>query len=157
MEIKFRKADLADIKALQQLRYQLLKYEDDNFCDIPDPKWATTDECAKSFEKQINAPDSAVIVAEHEERVIGFVSGEVFNAPNLKRIKVDSELISLYVEEEYQNKKIGALLIEKFIQWAKSKNADQVKIEPYYNNEKAIKLYKREGFEDYVVILRKKL
>ena len=157
MEVKFRRATLDDIILLQDLKYELLKYEDENFCDITDPAWAKTEECFESFKKQINDPKSTVIVAEYGGEIIGFVSGEVFDAPKFKRIKVDSELISLYVKEEHRNKNVGALLAEEFIKWAKSQNADQVKIEPFYNNEKAIKFYKREGFENYVVMLRKKL
>lgn len=157
MEVKFRKATLEDIKILQTLKYKLYKYEDDNFCDINNPQWVKTDDCTKNFKKLISAPDSTVIIAVLNNEIVGFVTGEVFDAPKHKRIRVDSELMSLYVAKEHRNKKIGALLVEEFVKWAKSKNADQVKIEPYYNNEKAIKFYKREGFDDYVVMLRKKL
>ncbi len=157
MKVKFRRAVLGDIKDLQVLKFYLLKYEDDNFCKITDPDYAKTDDYAEDLKKQIEDLKSEIIVAEYEKEVVGFVYGKVFDAPKYKRIKVDSELISLYVKEEHRNKKIGSALVSEFIKWAKSKKADQIKIEPFYNNKKAIKFYKREGFKDYVVMLRKKL
>lgn len=157
MEVKFRKATVEDIKVLQDLKYKLLKYEEENLNNLIDPEWFKTDDAAHKFEKEINDPDQTIILAELEGKIVGFVAGEVFKAPPYKRIRIDSELVTIFVEEDYRNMKIGAMLVEEFVQWAKSKNADQVKIEPYYNNEKAIKFYKREGFEDFVIMLRKKL
>ncbi|MFC1656137.1 GNAT family N-acetyltransferase [Patescibacteria group bacterium] len=157
MEVKFRTAGLGDIKDLQTLKYDLWKYEDDNFCDITDPNYAKTDKYAEDLKKQIEDPGFAIIVAEYEDEIIGAVYGEVFEATKYKRIKIDSELMSLYVKEEHRNKKIGAKLVDEFTKWAKSKNADQIKVEPYYNNEGSLRFYEREGFEGYVVMLRKKL
>lgn len=157
MEIKIRKAKVEDVSDMQKTYYRLLKYEDQNFTKIIDPKWIKSEAGKRSLFKRIKDPKQYVILAVDGERIVGFLIGEYYKATAYKRIKIDSEVLSLFVEEKYRNNRIGPMLIDEFEKWAKSKNADQIKIEPYFNNVKAIKFYKREGYKDYVVMLRKKL
>jgi ribosomal protein S18 acetylase RimI-like enzyme len=157
MEIKIRKAKKEDIQNLQKLYFKLLKYEDQNFSKIIDPRWIKTEAGRRSLHKRIKDPKQHVVLALDREKPIGFLIGEYYKATAYKRIKRDSEILSLYVDEKYQNNRIGPKLIDEFERWAKVKKCDQIKLEPYFNNVRAIKFYKREGYKDYVVMLRKKL
>lgn len=157
MEIKIRKAKPEDVPGIQKLYYKLLKYEDDEYTDIIEPKWVITEAGKRLLLKRIKDPKQHIVVAEHDDKLVGFLIGEYIKPQAYKRIKRDSEILSLYVDDKYQNNRIGPKLIEDFEKWARVKNCDQIKIEPYYNNERAIKFYKREGYKDYVVMLRKKL
>jgi len=157
MEIKIRKAKPEDVSEIQKLYYKLLKYEDANFSRIIDPKWIKTEAGKRSILKRLKDPKQLVIVAVKGNKLVGFLKGEYFKATAYKRIKRDSEITSIYVDEKYQNNRIGPKLIDEFERWARVKKCDQIKLEPYYNNDRAIKFYKREGYKDYVVMLRKKI
>ncbi|MFC1600187.1 GNAT family N-acetyltransferase [Patescibacteria group bacterium] len=157
MEIKIRKAKLDDVPNIQKIYYRLLKYEDQNFSKIIDPRWIKSEAGKRSLFKRIKDPKQHVVLAVDEDKPVGFLIGEYYKATAYKRIKLDSEVLSLFVEEKYRNNKIGPMLLDEFERWARVKKCDQIKLEPYYNNEKAIKFYKREGYKDYVVMLKKKL
>lgn len=157
MEIKIRKAKVEDVPNLQKMYFRLLKYEDQNFTKIIDPRWVKSEAGKRSLFKRIKDPKQHVILAVDGDEPVGFLIGEYYKATAYKRIKRDSEVLSLFVEKKYRGKQIGPMLIEEFENWARTKNCDQIKIEPYFNNVKAIKFYKREGYKDYVVMLRKKL
>lgn len=63
------------------------------------------------------------------------------------------ELSYIEVLEEYRNKKIGSLLIENLIKIAEEKKVKNITLEVNINNEYAIKLYNKYGFN--VVAIRK--
>ena len=63
------------------------------------------------------------------------------------------ELSYIEVKEEYRNKKIGSLLIENLIKIAEEKKVNNITLEVNINNEFAIKLYNKYGFN--VVAIRK--
>ena len=63
------------------------------------------------------------------------------------------ELSYIEVKEEYRNKKIGSLLIENLIKIAEEKKVKNITLEVNINNEYAIKLYNKYGFN--VVAIRK--
>ena len=63
------------------------------------------------------------------------------------------ELSYIEVVEEYRNKKIGSLLIENLIKIAEERKVNNITLEVNINNEFAIRLYKKYGFE--VVAIRK--
>lgn len=63
------------------------------------------------------------------------------------------ELSYIEVLEEYRNNRIGSKLLEKLIEIGLEKGIDNITLEVNVNNEYAIKLYKKYGFE--VVAMRK--
>lgn len=56
------------------------------------------------------------------------------------------EISYIEVLEEYRNKKIGSLLIEKLIDIGSKKNIKNITLEVNIKNEYAIKLYNKYGF-----------
>ena len=58
------------------------------------------------------------------------------------------EIIDIFVLEEYRNKNIGSLLLEKVIGNNKDKN---ITLEVNVNNLSAINLYKKYGFEEVAI------
>jgi len=85
-------------------------------------------------------PDG-VFVAEIGGKVVGFaivVYRSWFNIVYLDYIQVKTEWI---------NKGIGHKLIEKCINWTKEKGARIIYTETGKNNERAIRFYKKHGFQ----------
>lgn len=76
----------------------------------------------------------------------------------IKKISdIDCLLDGLYVEEEYRNKGIGTSLIKEAIKIIKTKNYKYVDIGVMSNNKNALNLYKKIGFKDLKITLRKEL
>ncbi len=63
----------------------------------------------------------------------------------------------MFVLEECRSLGIGRELHEAFMNWCKDNNAKKIKVVASANNKKAIGFYRREEFEDYDLVLEKKI
>ena len=58
------------------------------------------------------------------------------------------EIVDIFVEEKYRNKKIATDLMKKVVSLAKEKKCLNITLEVSVNNLIAIKLYKKLGFKE---------
>lgn len=66
-------------------------------------------------------------------------------------------LDGLYVEEQYRNNGIGNLLLNEAISQVKKLNIKYVDINVMYNNIIAKRIYKKIGFSEYEIKMRKEI
>jgi putative acetyltransferase len=91
-------------------------------------------------------PESAYyLVAVIDERLVGMVSIDTF--PNRPRRK-HAGAIGISVHEEWQGKGVGTALMRAILDFADNwLNLTRLELEVYADNEAAIRLYERFGFE----------
>jgi len=91
-------------------------------------------------------PESAHnLVAVIDERVVGMVN--IYTFPHRPRRK-HAGAIGICVHEEWQGKGVGAALMRAIIDLADNwLNLTRLELEVYADNEAAIRLYERFGFE----------
>lgn len=69
------------------------------------------------------------------------------NHPFIKKRKW-VQLDNIAVKSEYQNKKVGNLLVEKVKEWAKEKNINRIELTVYSFNTNTISFYEKKGFNE---------
>ena len=105
------------------------------------------------FKNEIKNKNNILLVYEEN----GIIEGYIY----LKAIK-DEEQIGylidgLYVEEEYRNQKIATKLLEYSLSILSEKKISFVDINVLSKNTIAKKLYKKIGFEEYKIQMRKRI
>lgn len=105
------------------------------------------------FKNVIKNKNNILLVYEEN----GIIEGYIY----LKAIK-DEEQIGylidgLYVEEEYRNQKIATKLLEYSLSILSEKKISFVDINVLSKNTIAKKLYKKIGFEEYKIQMRKRI
>lgn len=105
------------------------------------------------FKNVIKNKNNILLVYEEN----GIIEGYIY----LKAIK-DEEQIGyltdgLYVEEEYRNQKIATKLLEYSLNVLSEKKISFVDINVLSKNTIAKKLYKKIGFEEYKIQMRKRI
>lgn len=89
--------------------------------------------------------DNCLLIATNEDSVTGYIF--------VKRIESETSDIvvlidGLYVEKEYRNQGIASSLIDSALAWCKENSINAVKIKVMTNNENALKLYQKYGFNE---------
>ncbi|SKA76697.1 Protein N-acetyltransferase, RimJ/RimL family [Caloramator quimbayensis] len=85
-----------------------------------------------------------LIVGIVEGRIVGILS---FIASHRKRIMHRGDM-GIYILKDYWNLGIGSCMIEYFLKWVKEHGAiKKIALEVRTDNERAINLYKKYGFE----------
>ncbi len=96
-----------------------------------------------------------VILAKVAEEAVGFALVRV--VPSVLYATSHAELTELYVMEEYRQRGIAGDLIAFANQVAAQKGARSILVQTGEDNAPALTLYKKHGYEEYDLTLRKKL
>lgn len=86
------------------------------------------------------------LVAEADERMIGFVQfGSADLAPELAS-DADQELRRLYVLAAFQNQNVGTRLMHAALEHPRLQNAERIVLDVWEHNHGARRFYERHGF-----------
>lgn len=97
----------------------------------------------------IKESNSLLLVAEHENRLIGNID---LNGNQRKKL-YHTGMIGMGISYNWQNRKIGSFLMHETIKWATDKSPlTIIWLEVYSTNTGGIKLYEKFGFEECGVI-----
>ena len=105
------------------------------------------------FKNVINNKDNILLCYEEDEIIKGYIYLKLVNNDNKKGYLIDG----LYVDNEYRNNGIATKLIENALNVIKETNVAVVDINVMANNSVAISLYKRFGFNEFKISLRKNI
>ncbi|MBI5224607.1 GNAT family N-acetyltransferase [Candidatus Micrarchaeota archaeon] len=99
-------------------------------------------EMGKESLEKINKGDAIMWVCEHGNRVVARAV-----ASRMERREKDNVSLSLYISKDFRGVGLGTTLLRMLILEAqKSFRPHNLYLEVFSNNEKAIKIYKKEGF-----------
>lgn len=108
------------------------------------------------FMDALSDPDRLVMVAEDHDRIIGHLTGALFEPTAMRPVKV-ATLGSMYVQPPYRGKKIGARLVTEFRGWARHHGARYAGVTAYASNEAAVRFYRNNGFTVQSTVLETSL
>jgi len=91
-----------------------------------------------------NTENSYYLIGLIDDRIVGMVSVDTFTRPRRRHVGA----IGICVHEEWQGKGIGAALMRAIIDFSDNwLNLTRLELEVFADNEAAIHLYERCGFE----------
>ena len=156
--LNIRKARKDDIDDILILADQLRKAEVplDKTKNLKEDSYRT-ERYKKLVLKNIAARKKIFLVAESEEKLVGYVNGYIVKNSEMYYKEPVAYLDNLCVSKTYRKRGIGKNLIDEFCKIVKEKGARYVKLNAFENNIPAVNLYKKEGFEEYSVYYMKKI
>ncbi|MCL4269305.1 MAG: GNAT family N-acetyltransferase [Anaerolineales bacterium] len=115
------------------------------------------DEPADAIAARMSDPNcvETVILAKIADKAIGFALVRV--VPSVLYSTPHAELTELYVMEEYRQRGIASGLIVFAEQIAVQKGARSILVQTGDDNVPALSLYRKHGYEEYDLVLRKAL
>jgi RimJ/RimL family protein N-acetyltransferase len=143
-KLKIREADINDAKKL--LTTAKINIEEQEFIMTSINEFKITVDQEKEWIKSYkDNPTSLLLLAELDNQIVGNLDFKC--KPQLKQSHVGE--FGIGVLKEYRNKGIGGFLIKELIDWAKKKdNIKKLTLQVFANNDRAIYLYKKHGFQE---------
>ena len=142
---------------------RVLDDERANICDILLTKLIQDErQYDKSIDKGFVVKDYFKNVIKNEENILlcyeenNIIKGYIYLKQIINNNKKGYLIDGLYVEELYRNKGIASKLIEKALNITKDNGIEVLEINVMSQNKKAIKLYKKYGFNEFKICFRKK-
>ncbi len=137
MTVKVRRAEPADAQAIKQIYECKNAYS--STLQLPHPSLAV-------WEKRVtNIPDNVfAYVALIDGEIVGNLGFEVSTSPRRRHVAS----FGMGVKDDVQGKGVGSALLATVIDLADNwLNLKRIEITVYTDNERAIRLYKKFGFE----------
>ena len=97
------------------------------------------------FVKSLDNENSNVFIAIEQDKIVAYISFNIKSRLSFFKIKKVGEISGLMVNKEYRKKGIAKQLLEKTIEWFKSKNINHYILETSSKNDGAIKFYTSLG------------
>lgn len=143
--ITIRFCENTEISDLQTLNNEVFvdnkKYDSDL-----DLNWALSEKGLRYFTELVNDKESLCLIVEDDGKRIGYLAAgpKYYDYRNSKYFEIQN----MGVTPEYRSKGIGRQLMQKCLEWAKSRGYQKVFVSSYAKNEGALAFYKASGLKE---------
>ena len=142
-EVTIRSATIQDAPAILALSISVLGEEIYQLTSGTEFKM-TIDAEEKWIESHLSNPNHIILVAEMDSNIVGLLD---FSNGRRQRIAHTGEF-GMSVEKSFRDQGVGSLLLEALINWAaQNRTIEKIGLNVHSNNERAIALYQKMGFE----------
>jgi ribosomal protein S18 acetylase RimI-like enzyme len=150
-----RPAKIKELDQIIALNALIFKDLNPQFDSDYNPKYySQTPEGINYFRKAINNKSGQFLVAEINQKLVGFINAaptEEFNFRHGKYLLI----YDLGIHPEHAGKGIGKKLMSSVLEWAKKNNYTKVDLFCYSQNSRALHFYRSLGFDQMFVTLEK--
>ena len=147
-----RKANMNDLEEIRHLNHKLFLFDYPNDQTL-NTDWPNQQAGEEYFTKRINNETGMCFVAEDSGKLIGYVTGRVYDEIDKTDTLLRSELDNIYVEEAVRGSGIGRDLVLALEEWCKNLGAQRMFVVAYSGNQSAINFYETYGFKPYALKL----
>jgi len=109
------------------------------------------------LEKLMHSEDSALLVAQNEDELIGSGYARIQSAKPYLAHDRYGYLGFMYVKPEFRGQGVITKIIDALKSWCLEKGITEIRLEVYEDNLPAIHAYQKSGFEKHLVEMRMKL
>lgn len=153
-EVKIEIAKAEDAEDIANIAYQVAKMHDDTMPDYFKP--VPQGEQLNNIKEMLSDERIVVFKAIVEKKICGFLFLEMIHraSSGLAFSKLGS-ILNVGVDESCQNRGIGTALLQGTEKYVKAQGGEAVDLCVFAFNQRAIELYKRQGYQIIDVSMRK--
>ena len=98
-----------------------------------------------------------VVVVTIKDDIVGMVIGKIEKSLRVMRHTRVGHITGLYVLPKYRKKEVASGLVSETISWFQEKEVNHYSLEVYNKNLPALALFKKMGFKECIVKMKKKV
>ncbi|MHA7059903.1 N-acetyltransferase family protein [Aquimarina sp. M1] len=107
-----------------------------------------------NLSEYIKSDHTEVVVAEINGEIVGSGYGQIRDRNDFFKQNKMGYIGFMYVKEAYRGKGISQQIINYLSNWFETKDMEEIQLDVYDQNQRAIKAYQKAGFEKYLVRMR---
>jgi GNAT superfamily N-acetyltransferase len=160
--MKIRKARLSDVPGIIELWFEFMK-EHGGIVRRGNPKLKpytilrkdAKEEFKPFVKKNIRSRNGGVVVAEEDGRLVGYTLFFIKKGPSVYTEKVFGYISDMFVKKGSREKRISSLLREEALRFFRKKGIKHSSLVVSPTNSRAREVYKKWGFQEYHIEMRK--
>ena len=126
-------------------------YKNDEYDDDIAMNFDLTEAGYKFFKKALTNKNGCFFIAYDGKKMVGYANGgaKEYSYRNKRYFEIEN----IGVIPNYKRKGIGKRLLQKILDWTKSRNFERIHLNCYIKNQEALKFYRKLGFKEIDVSL----
>ncbi len=100
--------------------------------------------------EKMNSDDALVLVAIEDEHVVGYSLAMIANYPPVFKVEKYGMISDMAITQKHRRKGIGEKLLQKNIDWFRSKQIYRVELNVAVNNPVGYPFWQKQGFRAYL-------
>ena len=157
VKVLIRKATIEDLKDILRLNRNLFLKEYREFDRTLNINWTHSKEGKKLLRNVIVKKDNFCEVIQDKNRIVGYLNGGIAKRSPWHKEARYAYLGSIFIEKKFRRRGLGTKLINDFINWCKRNKFDYIDVTASAQNIFGQNFYRKAGFNDYDLILEKRL
>ena len=146
--MQIRKLDITDLENLQKISITTFRETFEEVNSEEDmQKYLDENLSLERLKSELENPDSEFYFIENKNKNLGYLKLNFGNAQTENFKKNYLEIERIYILKDFLGQKIGKILLNKAIEIGREKNLEYVWLGVWEENHRAIKFYKKNGFE----------
>lgn len=147
--MQFRVASMADLPRLQELEQAVVEAE------RPFNQTIKSDNAIYyDLEDLITSEKAHLLLVEADGEIVATGYAQIRDSKKSLKHEKHSYLGFMYVSPDFRGKGLNGQIIERLINWSKSKGMSDCYLDVYSENESAIKAYEKVGFKSSMVEMK---
>lgn len=162
--VRIRKATLADIPVLAWLeegyardQRRLVIRKNSRLRPYMQRRPEKAGEIAKWLRKCIRSSNVMVLLTEIEGSAVGMSVSSIQTSPPIRRLRHYGSIDLLYVVAAHRGQRISSLMMEAILVWFKRRGVRHLSLQVIDDNPTARAIYRKWGFFDFFVEMRRPL
>lgn len=152
-----RKAKIKDIPKMLPLWLELMDFHEKLDAVYYKRNKKALQSCKIQIKKNIYGKNSTYLVAEEDNKIVGYIGGNIEKRPPGMQIQENGFVLGASVTKKYQNKGIGKKLEKELLRWFKTKKIKFVELRSHSKNKKTIIAWQKMGYKENLKLMIKKL
>lgn len=148
--ISVRTCNSKDIDTLVSLGIKTFR---DTFDDFNSPEnmllYINKTFTRKVIEQQMNEPGTVFFLALEDQKPVGYAKVRASQQPEGLAGERPLEIERLYAHSQYVGKRVGHMLMQTCLAYAKKKGCGTLWLGVWENNSRAISFYEKNGFQKF--------
>ncbi len=161
--MKIRKAKLKDVPEIAELWTVFMKEHADIVRRV-NPKLKpytilskdAKEEFSSFAKRNIHSRNGGIVVAEEDGKLVGYTLFFIKKGPSVYTEKVFGYISDLFVKRGFRGKKISSLFMEEALKFFRKKGLKHSSLMVSPTNSHALNVYKKWGFQEYHMEMRRK-
>jgi ribosomal protein S18 acetylase RimI-like enzyme len=98
----------------------------------------------------IKPDDAQVLVALDQGQIVAYSIAQILKRPPIAKYPAYGFISDLCVKSEYRRKGLGKQILDKILEWFKSRQIDRIELTVLAKNQIGYSFWKKQGFEIFL-------
>jgi len=151
-----RKAKIEDVEEIAKLQKEYMQYH-----MAQDPYFEFKKNISKLWkdyaEQIIRDPKQLIVVVEEDEKIVAYMTARIVEKAPIYKIDKVGQIGDAYVSLNYRKRGLFTQLLEDIKKWFRSKKLKYIEHPVSANNPLGRQVWKKKGFEEYMIWVKRKI